>query len=159
MVSQLGLYEEVSEYLANQEHLFILGRGEHFANALIGALNIKEASYLHAEAFSAGELKHGVIALVEPGIPVILFIPQGDTYMLGVANEVKARGAYVIGITNDESSGKVADSPIDVQITMPGDGSPLSAIIPCQLLAYYIAVNRGLNPDRPRNLAKSVTVQ
>ncbi|MEO2177808.1 MAG: glutamine--fructose-6-phosphate transaminase (isomerizing) [bacterium] len=159
VVSQLGMYQGTSAYLANQEHLFLLGRGEHFATALIGALNIKEASYLHAEAFSAGELKHGVIALIEPGIPVILFVPEGDTYMLGVANEVKARGAYVIAITDAESGGKFVDSPVDVWITMPGDGSPLSAIIPCQLLAYYVAVSRGLNPDRPRNLAKSVTVQ
>jgi glucosamine--fructose-6-phosphate aminotransferase (isomerizing) len=156
--SQLGQFQEVAKYLTNFEHLFVLGRGEHFANALIGALNIKEASYLHAEAFSAGELKHGVIALREPGTPVILFMPKDDEYMLGVANEVKARGAYVIAITN-EAPGSGIDTVVDVRLPLAGGGSPLSAIIACQLLAYYIAVGKDLNPDRPRNLAKSVTVQ
>ncbi len=152
-------YRNAARYLHTQPHLFILGRGEHYGSALIGALNIKEASYLHAEAFSAGELKHGVIALIEPGTPVIIFMPEADSYMHGVAAEVKSRGAYVVALTNDAFDQRTGRSLIDVKLPLPADGSIVSAIIPCQLLAYYIAIEKGLNPDRPRNLAKSVTVQ
>ena len=145
-------FVSAARYLSNQRNVFVLGRDGHFANALIGALNIKEASYLHAEAFSAGELKHGVIALIEAGTPVILFMPAGDSYMQNVAQEVKARGAYLIAIGEGDES-------CDVILPLFADGALISAMIPCQLLAYYVALERGLNPDRPRNLAKSVTVQ
>ena len=138
------------------EHLYLLGRGEYLASAKIGALNIKEASYVHAEAFSAGELKHGVIALIEKGTPVICFADdKNQEYMTAIASEVKARGAYVIGI------GESYNVAFDKWINLPspaGDISIVSNIIPCQLLAYYLAVNKKINPDRPRNLAKSVTV-
>ena len=149
---------EIARILIHREHVFLLGRGQHFVSALLGALNIKEASYCHAEAFSAGELKHGVLALIEEQIPVIVFVEKNDEYMLSVAAQVKSRGAYVIAIGHDD----VSDSELfDKFIPMPGPvaTSAISSIIPCQLLAYYLAVFKGHNPDRPRNLAKSVTVR
>ena len=155
--SEMNVYQSVVACLKDTPNVFLLGTGKHLATAMIGALNIKEASYVHAEAFSAGELKHGVIALVEPNVPVILFIPKDDLYMKTVAAEVKTRGACVIAICESENT--TINENIDYQLVIPGGGSILSAVIPCQLLAYYLAIARGVNPDRPRNLAKSVTVQ
>ncbi|MCW9017709.1 MAG: glutamine--fructose-6-phosphate transaminase (isomerizing) [Kangiellaceae bacterium] len=138
------------------EHLYLLGRGEYLAAAKIGALNIKEASYVHAEAFSAGELKHGVIALIEKGTPVICFADdKNQDYMTAIASEVKARGAYVIGI--GESNNVAFDKWINLP-SLESNLSIVSNIIPCQLLAYFLAVSKEIDPDRPRNLAKSVTV-
>jgi glucosamine--fructose-6-phosphate aminotransferase (isomerizing) len=143
--------------LRSEQHLFILGRGQFYGTALVAALNIKEASYVHAEAFAAGELKHGVIALIEEGVPVILFSDSLDTYMLNVAAEVKSRGARVVCIGYEDNE------LYDHFIPLPDLPDPLlatvNAMIPCQLLAYHLAVQAGLNPDKPRNLAKSVTVQ
>ncbi|MCB1692660.1 MAG: SIS domain-containing protein, partial [Pseudomonadales bacterium] len=152
----LATVEDVAARIASAGHLFVLGRSAHFGSALVGALNIKEASYIHAEAFSAGELKHGVIALIEPGVPVLVFRAAGDDYMLNVASEVRARGAFVIGLSGE------ANPLFDARLPMPptvGDADIISSIIPCQLLAYALGVRRGVNPDKPRNLAKSVTVQ
>ena len=134
----------------------MLGQGKFLGSAKIGALNIKEASYIHAEAFSAGELKHGVIALIEKGTPVICFVDDDNQdYMISIASEVKARGGLIIGICQ-------TPNPIfDHVITLPSadnQSSIITSIIPCQILAYYLATQRGLNPDKPRNLAKSVTV-
>lgn len=143
--------------LAGDEHLFILGHRQFYGTAQVAALNIKEASYLHAEAFSAGELKHGVIALIEQDVPVILFADRADTYMLNVAAEVKSRGARVICIGYEDNE------LYDHFIALPALSDPVlatvGAMIPCQLLAYHLAVQAGINPDKPRNLAKSVTVQ
>ena len=149
--------QDLAASLLPAQHLFILGRGLFYGNALTAALNIKEASYLHAEAFAAGELKHGVIALIEEGVPVILFVGNDDSYMLNVAAEVKSRGARVIGIAYDDNA------LFDDFISMPELSDPSLAtvcgLIPCQLLAYHLGVYAGINPDKPRNLAKSVTVQ
>lgn len=142
--------------LGDVEHLFVLGHDKYFATAQIGALNIKEASYIHAEAFAAGELKHGVIALVEEGTPVIVFADANDGYMINVTSEVKARGATVLGISEEDN--QLYDYHIPLRL-VDSDFSVVTSIIPCQLLAYHLAVLRGNNPDRPRNLAKSVTVQ
>ncbi|MCB1644351.1 MAG: isomerizing glutamine--fructose-6-phosphate transaminase [Pseudomonadales bacterium] len=144
--------------LVKAEHLYILGAHENYGAALISALNIKEASYLHAEAFAAGELKHGVIALIEEETPVLVFVPGGDTWMLAVAAEVRARGARVIGLADDDNE------LFDDWLPLPATGGQrelgaIANIIPCQLLAFELAVQRGLNPDKPRNLAKSVTVR
>lgn len=151
----LRVFERAASRLVDASSAFVLGRGQFHAPAMITALNIKEASYIHAEAFAAGELKHGVIALIEPGVPVIVFAPSDDPYMIGVAAEVKARGAFVIGIGDSESA------LFDVLLPLPGDAASrsIASVIPGQLLAYFAATLRGLNPDRPRNLAKSVTVQ
>lgn len=149
--------KSLASSLAGTEHLFILGRGHFYGTAQVAALNIKEASYVHAEAFSAGELKHGVIALIEEGVPVILFTDRSDRYMLNVAAEIKSRGARVIGIGYEDNE------LYDHFVALPALSDPLLAIIgamiPCQLLAYHLAVQRSVNPDKPRNLAKSVTVQ
>lgn len=139
------------------QHMFILGRGLFYGNALIAALNIKEASYLHAEAFAAGELKHGVIALIEEGVPVILFVGEDDSYMLNVAAEVKSRGARVIGIAYENNA--LFDDFISMPRLSDTSLATVCALVPCQLLAYHLSVHAGINPDRPRNLAKSVTVQ
>jgi glucosamine--fructose-6-phosphate aminotransferase (isomerizing) len=160
---------EVAVQLAQKQHAFLLGREENLGTALIGALNIKEATYLHAEAFAAGELKHGVLALVEEQTPVIIFAPENDDYMVNVAAEVKARGAYVIGISNKDNLlfDKFIRLPAPPALLRQGQHesscskalSTVVNIIPCQLLAYELAVLKGINPDRPRNLAKSVTVR
>lgn len=147
---------EIAQSLAASEHIFLLGRSAFRAVAEMGALNIKEASYIHAEAFSAGELKHGVIALIENTTPVVLFAEPGDRYMINVAAEVKSRGARVIAISAEDNE------LFDEWLPMPGetpDARAIAGIIPCQLLAYFLALARGVNPDKPRNLAKSVTVQ
>jgi glucosamine--fructose-6-phosphate aminotransferase (isomerizing) len=143
--------------LRSEQHLFILGRGHFYGTALVAALNIKEASYVHAEAFAAGELKHGVIALIEEGVPVILFSDSLDPYMLNVAAQVKSRGARVICIGYEDN--ELFDHFIPLPVLPDPLLATVSAMIPCQLLAYHLAVQAGLNPDKPRNLAKSVTVQ
>ena len=149
--------KNVAISIAEEEHLYILGRSGFYGAAQVAALNIKEASYIHAEAFAAGELKHGVIALVEKGVPVILFVGKDDHYMINVAAELKSRGAHVIAIGCEDNE------LFDQFILLPDVADPalaiVAAMIPCQLLAYHLAVVRGLNPDRPRNLAKSVTVR
>lgn len=145
----LEYYTEVVNYLVQQQSLFLLGRGDYLAAAKLGALNLKEASYIHAEAFSAGELKHGVIALIEPGTPVILFDLESDPYMNGVMAELKCRGAKVITVGSNQG---------DLSLPEFAGGHPATSPISCQILAYMLALAKGIDPDRPRNLAKSVTV-
>lgn len=140
--------------LANNPSLYVLGRGDYHAVAQVAALNIKEASYVHAEAFSAGELKHGVLALITRDVPVLVYVGKGDVYMRQVIAEVQARGAWVIGLLVDET----CESICDESLRLPADGSTLSSLLPGQLLAYFMALALGRNPDRPRNLAKSITV-
>lgn len=147
----------VAQKIFHNQHLFTLGKDTFRTSARIGALNIKEASYIHAEAFAAGELKHGVIALVESGVPVIVFVPETQPEaMLNAAAEVKSRGAYVIGIARDDNALFDAHLPLFV---MDDPCRYIASLIPCQLLAYYLSTLNGHNPDRPRNLAKSVTVR
>lgn len=143
--------------LIKSEHIYLIGRGINYPTALEGALKIKEASYVHAEGFAGGELKHGVIALIEKGTPCIVICGNDEARdsTLSNAAELKARGAYLIGISpNNESVFDFHLKVPDVDI-----GSVLVSAIPLQLLAYYLAIMKGLNPDRPRNLAKSVTVK
>ena len=126
-----------------------------YATALEAALKIKEVSYIHAEAFAGGELKHGPLALIEDGTPVIVFVAKdNEKKILSNANEVKARGGFIIGVSAERHD------IFDYWIKVPecGDLNPIVQIIPMQILAYKLAVLKGLNPDRPRNLAKSVTV-
>lgn len=140
--------------LAEHQSVYVLGRGNYHACAQIAALNIKEASYVHAEAFSAGELKHGVLALITKGVPVLVFVGKGDVFMSQVIAEVKARGAWVIGLLADDQCLSVCDE----SVMLPAGGSVLGSLVPSQLLAYYTAIALEHNPDRPRNLAKSITV-
>lgn len=144
------------------EDVFFIGRSLDYAVALEGALKLKEISYIHAEAYAAGELKHGTLALIIEGVPVIALATQYDVYekMLSNIKEVKARDAVVIGVAmqSDEEIAKY----VDHTILIPDTGkyhAPILTVIPLQLLAYYAAVTRGADVDKPRNLAKSVTVE
>ena len=140
-----------------------LGRGYNFPVALEGALKLKEISYIHAEGYPAAEMKHGPIALIDEKMPVVFIAPHDSVFDKVVSNvqEVKARGGRVIAITS-------RDEPVarrEARLRVPDSArrstcsTPVLAAIPLQLLAYYIAVKRGLNVDQPRNLAKSVTVE
>ncbi len=141
---------------------FFLGRSLDYAVALEGALKLKEISYIHAEAYAAGELKHGTLALIIEGVPVIVLATQEDVYDKTVSNlqEVKAREAMVIAIAleGDDSIAKYADHVIYIP-RADKELAPILAVLPLQLLAYYAALTRGCDVDKPRNLAKSVTVE
>ncbi|MGE5423548.1 MAG: glutamine--fructose-6-phosphate transaminase (isomerizing) [Ignavibacteriales bacterium] len=154
--------EAIANHYHNSPDAFFIGRGLDYAVALEGQLKLKEISYIHAEAYAAGELKHGTLALIEEGIPVIALVTQrelGDKTMSNI-KEVKARRATVIGVVNGDM--KETESEFDELITIPSCSdlfAPLLAVVPLQLLSYYIAVARGCDVDKPRNLAKSVTVE
>ncbi len=143
--------------LLKGNHYFVLGKGMNFTIALEAALKVKEISYKHFEGFAAGELKHGVIALVEPGTPVFGIVSSDDNKkdLENALAEVKTRGAFTIAIAREDNE------LYDFFINVPDCGylDPVMNIIPFQLLAYYLAVEMGLDPDKPRNLAKSVTVK
>lgn len=149
--------QHLANRIKNKNNIFILGRGVSYAAALESALKIKEVSYMHAEGFAAGELKHGVIALIEEGTPVILFNPEDETYedTLSAAHEVKARGAYVIGVSSRKND--VYDTFIEVKNCQ--DATIIPNVVIAQLMGYYLALAKGYDPDKPRNLAKSVTVK
>ena len=154
--------EDVAKELKNATSAFYLGRGLDYNLAMEGALKIKEISYIHAEAFAAGELKHGTIALIEEGTPVIAIATQEELFEKMVSNmqEVKARGAYVIAVAQEHN--KEVEKAADKVIYIPNVEDVLSSILtvlPLQLLSYYVAVQRGCDVDKPRNLAKSVTVE
>lgn len=148
---------DVARSVHQAEHLFVIGRGLAYPTALEAALKIKEVSYIHAEGFAGGELKHGVIALIAPGTPCVVYAPNDETRadILSGAMELKSRGGYIIGI------GPSADPVFDVHLSTPdvGDASPLVNALPAQMLGYHAALLRGNDPDKPRNLAKSVTVK
>lgn len=149
--------KEIAHLIKNKKHIFVLGRGLSYPLALEAALKIKEVSYIHAEGFPAGELKHGVIALIEKGTPVIVFNPEDETYQdtLSSAYEVKARGAYLIGISSKKN--QVYDQLIEIK--NDDETFLISYIAVAQLLGYFLALTLGYDPDKPRNLAKSVTVK
>ena len=154
--------KEVAKTVVSSEHAFYLGRGIDYSLAMEGSLKLKEISYIHAEAFAAGELKHGTIALIEKGTPVIAIATQEQLFEKMVSNmeEVRARGAYVVAIAQSHNKDveKAADKII--YITNSDDIlSPILAVVPMQLLAYHVSVLRGCDVDKPRNLAKSVTVE
>ena len=146
----------------NSEDVFYLGRSLDYAVALEGALKMKEISYIHAEAYAAGELKHGTLALIVEGVPVIVLATQEDVYDKTISNlqEVKARDAVVIAIAleGDDRIPKYADHVIFIP-RAEKYLTPLLSVLPLQLLAYYAALTRGCDVDKPRNLAKSVTVE
>ena len=163
--SILKMNEEI-ERLANEfkdaKNFLYLGRGYNFPVALEGALKLKEISYIHAEGYPAAEMKHGPIALIDEDMPVVFVAPKGATYdkILSNIQEVRARGGRIIAV-GDEKDGEL-DNLADYTLKIPETidmFSPILTSIPLQLLAYHIAVNKGLNVDQPRNLAKSVTVE
>jgi glucosamine--fructose-6-phosphate aminotransferase (isomerizing) len=146
---------ELATLLFNKEHMYMIGRGLQYATALEAALKVKEVSYIHTEAFAGGELKHGPLALIDRGTPVFVFAGNDNRgKILSNSQEVKARGGFVIGISAQN------DDVFDYWIKVPecGDCNPIIQAIPMQILAYELAVLRGLDPDKPRNLAKCVTV-
>lgn len=146
----------IAEVLRKKEHVFLIGRGLASVTAREAALKIKEISYIHAEAFPGGEIKHGPLALIEKGTPCIVFVDKENRdEILSNAMELKSRGAFVIGVSSTNS--KV----FDIWLKTPENdyGTVITQVIPMQILAYELAVLRGLNPDKPRNLAKSVTVK
>ncbi len=149
--------KKIAEFLEHKEHIYILGRGLSYPSAMEAALKIKEISYIHTEGLAGGELKHGTIALFTKGTPCIVFAPHDETYdaMMSNAMEVKARGGVIIGISPTNST--VFDHWIHVGDV--GTASFIAQIIPMQLLAYQLAILKGYDPDKPRNLAKSVTVK
>ena len=157
--------ERVAQALGHARDFLFLGRGINYPIALEGALKLKEISYLHAEGYPAGEMKHGPIALVDEDLPVVALCPRGRVYEKMVSNvqEVKARGGRVVALTgpDDADLRKVLD-PSDFLLELPEveeTWSPLLMVLPLQLLAYHIAVRAGRDVDQPRNLAKSVTVE
>ena len=147
----------LAKKLSKSRHIYIIGRGVNYATALEGALKIKEASYIHAEGFAAGELKHGVIALIEKGTPCIVVVAEDKAKqaVLSNATELRSRGGYIIGVSPTK------EKIFDFWIPVPeiGPASPIVSIVPMQLLAYHLTILLGGNPDKPRNLAKSVTVK
>jgi glucosamine--fructose-6-phosphate aminotransferase (isomerizing) len=155
-------YERLAEALHRKSDFLFLGRGINYPTALEGALKLKEISYIHAEGYPAGEMKHGPIALIDEEMPVVAIAAQDKVYDKIVNNveQVKARGGIVIAIANDgdEAIRAKADHVVYVPRTWP-HLAPVLTTIPCQLLAYHIAVRRGCDVDQPRNLAKSVTVE
>jgi glucosamine--fructose-6-phosphate aminotransferase (isomerizing) len=148
----------VAQRLANASDLYFIGRGSHFPVALEGALKVKELAYIHAEGLAAGELKHGTLALVEHDTPTVVLNPHDETYTetLSNAEEIKARGGFIVGVSDVPN--QVYDAWVPFSAAPP-PLLPLVEVIPLQLLAYYCAVDRRQNPDYPRNLAKSVTVK
>jgi glucosamine--fructose-6-phosphate aminotransferase (isomerizing) len=157
--------EKVAERFYNRTDFLFLGRGINYPIALEGALKLKEISYIHAEGYPAGEMKHGPIALIDEKMPVVAIAPNDHVFekMIGNVQEAKARGGSVIAITT-EGDTRMAPvlGPGDVNLAMPATTALLTPIvmtIPLQLLAYHIAVRRGCDVDQPRNLAKSVTVE
>ncbi|PIP32541.1 glutamine--fructose-6-phosphate transaminase (isomerizing) [Candidatus Gottesmanbacteria bacterium CG11_big_fil_rev_8_21_14_0_20_37_11] len=145
------------KYLNRYNNIYIIGRGLSYPIALESALKIKEASYIHAEGFAAGELKHGVIALIEKGTPCIAFLPNDETYgaSLAGAMEMKARGGYIVGISYKPH--EVFDCYLPIRDC--GIATIIPSAVVGQLLGFLLALERGINPDMPRNLAKSVTVK
>ena len=154
--------KEIAEKIVSKEHVFFLGRGVDYSLAMEGSLKLKEVLYIHSEAFAAGELKHGTIALIEEGTPVISVATQEKLFEKMVSNmqEVKARGAFVASIAQEHN--KSVEKVSDEVIYIPNCDDmlvPIVAVVPMQLLAYYVSTMKGLDVDKPRNLAKSVTVE
>ena len=152
------LLKKLAERLKDKKDFYFIGRGIDFAIASEGALKLKELSYSHAEGMPAGELKHGTLSLIEKGTPVVAICPKDYTFeeTLNNVQEAKSRGGFIIGVSN------IQNEIFDIWIKIPEVEEifyPIISIIPLQLFAYYLAVAKGNNPDKPRNLAKSVTVK
>ncbi|NCC44458.1 MAG: glutamine--fructose-6-phosphate transaminase (isomerizing), partial [Clostridia bacterium] len=176
MISQLkALPEQIEELLSNKEriqrlanrylateHVFFIGRGIDYAISLEGSLKLKEISYIHSEAYAAGELKHGTISLIEENTLVTAVITQEELYKKTISNvqEVKTRGAFILAVTNEDNT--EVEKTVDYVIYLPKTNQYFTnslAIIPLQLFGYYVSLGKGLDVDKPRNLAKSVTVE
>lgn len=162
VLKQSDMIRQVAHEFKHVQNMLYLGRGSNFPTALEGALKLKEISYIHAEGYPAAEMKHGPIALIDENMPVVFIVPKDAIYDKVVSNmqEVKARKGRIIAVANedDREIDRIAEIVIRVPRTLNYFG-PIVNSIPLQLLAYYMAVERGCNVDQPRNLAKSVTVE
>ena len=163
ILSDTDAIRSAAKALAGHEHIFFIGRNLDYALSLEGSLKLKEISYIHSEAYASGELKHGTISLIQPGTPVIAvatYMPLFDKALSNVV-EVQARGASVLALTT-EDGGEELRRHVDTVLTVPRAETmllPQLGVLPLQLLAYYAALERGCDIDKPRNLAKSVTVE
>jgi glucosamine--fructose-6-phosphate aminotransferase (isomerizing) len=157
-----GRIEEIAEDFVDKQHALFLGRGEHYPIAMEGALKLKEISYIHAEAYPAGELKHGPLALVDAEMPVIVVAPNDELLSKLHSNmqEVKARGGrlYIFAHRGAHLETDVDDVVVEMDCDT-GFTTPILSVVPLQMLSYHVAVLRGTDIDQPRNLAKSVTVE
>jgi glucosamine--fructose-6-phosphate aminotransferase (isomerizing) len=155
--------KQIAKKYKDAKTFFFLGRGTSTATAYEGRLKLMEIAYVPAIAFPAGESKHGPISLVEPGFPVVFVCPKDETHktLIGNIMEMKARGASIIAVLEegDDEVKRLADDYIEVPKGIPEVLSPIPFVTPLQLFAYYMAVERSLNPDMPKNLAKCVTVK
>ena len=162
VLEQSERVKEITERFCDRENWLFLGRGYHYPVALEGALKLKEISYIHAEGMPAAEMKHGPIALINPGMPVVFIATRGSQYDKVISNieEVRARGGVIIAVATegDTHITRYSDHVIYIPDT-PEPLQPILSVVPLQLLAYHAAVARGCNVDKPRNLAKSVTVE
>jgi glucosamine--fructose-6-phosphate aminotransferase (isomerizing) len=162
VLKQSALVRDIASEFCERENWLFLGRGYHYPIALEGALKLKEISYIHAEGMPAAEMKHGPIALINEGMPVVFVATQGVQYEKVISNieEVRARGGRVIAVATegDTNIRRHSDHVVYVPDTVECL-QPLLSVVPLQLLAYHAAVVRGCNVDKPRNLAKSVTVE
>jgi glucosamine--fructose-6-phosphate aminotransferase (isomerizing) len=154
---------DIVKKLKEKPFFFFLGRGISSATAQEARLKLMEIAYIPSIAYPAGESKHGAISLVEPGFPVVFVCPRDETRKTIVGNimEMKARGAYIISVIEegDEEIQSLSDEYFEIPGSLPEILTPIAFVVPLQQLAYYMAVEKGLNPDKPRNLAKSVTVK
>jgi len=162
LLAQSKNIQQIAKKYAKANDFFFLGRGYAFPMALEGALKLKEISYIHAEGYSAAEMKHGPIALIDPKTPTVFLVPQDSMYEKTMANlaMIRARKGPIIALATegDTQIAKVANDVIYLPKTLELL-YPILASVPLQLFAYYIAVARGCDVDKPRNLAKSVTVE
>jgi glucosamine--fructose-6-phosphate aminotransferase (isomerizing) len=162
VVKQRDAIKEISKTYTFAENAFYLGRGFSYPIALEGALKLKEITYIHAEGYPSGELKHGPLALIDEKVPVIVVIPPGDDYAKTMTSieEVRARGAIVlcVGAKGDEKIAKNSKQVIEMNPEVGNIIAPLVYIVPLQLISYYVTVEKEYNPDKPRNLAKVITV-
>ncbi len=183
MSKRLDLVDELhrmpqfmTEILDNEEHIhqiakkykdvpdfFFIGRGLSYPTALEGALKLKEITYIHGEGYSAGELKHGPLALIDDGVPLVAIVPPGDIHDKTLSNveEVRARGAHVISVGSEDDEILKSESKDMIGLNSSIDEfiSPIPYIVPLQLLSYYMSIEKGIDPDKPKNLAKCVTVE
>jgi glucosamine--fructose-6-phosphate aminotransferase (isomerizing) len=162
MLMQKERIQWIASKYSSAKDAFFIGRNSDYAISMEGSLKLKEISYVHSEAYAAGELKHGTISLIEDNTPVIGVLTQKNVIEKTISNmkECKARGAYLIAITDRKN--ELIDGSMDFVIRIPETDEHFSgilAVVPLQLLGYYISVSKGLDVDKPRNLAKSVTVE
>jgi glucosamine--fructose-6-phosphate aminotransferase (isomerizing) len=158
-----GQIEKLAEKFVDKQHALFLGRGSHYPIAMEGALKLKEISYIHAEAYPAGELKHGPLALVDAEMPVVVVAPNNNLLQKLISNieEVQARGGQMLVFADSEAGASLKARHGEIFEVETGGAllAPVVLTIPLQLLAYHVAVLRGTDVDQPRNLAKSVTVE